>query len=295
VGKKHKLFVNKTKILALLLEYGKPVEWRKKIIGYGLKGSDFSHLNQKDMKVSRDVFNDYKEELLSNRYITQLRTSDQRSHHYTITPYGIAYLMKNYNVTPTNIRRIFEILLFFYDGQLIKYGFLQKNKIDKKLTMKMLDIYKKRNMALTLDSTLKNNSSVMDDSIINGTLSVNFSDIDLVLVSIVIGKDYVNWIENHIGGNWEDFKFTLNDKKFFSYLSLYFLVIFFYNIFELQYVFVVNLINKSKKSQETESDDTIKMMKEIVTALLQHNKKQISYDMDFYLNKVYRNINPNLN
>jgi len=159
----------------------------------------------------------------------------------------------------------------------------------------MLDIYKKRNMVLTLDSTLKNNSSVMDNSIINGTLSVNFSDIDLVLVSIVIEKEYVNWIENHMGGNWEDFKFTLNDKKFFSYLSLYFLVIFFYNIFELQYVFVVNLINKSKKSQETESDDTIKMMKKIVTALLQHNKKQISYDMDFYLNKVYRNINPNLN
>ena len=108
------------------------------------------------------IFNDYKDELLSNRYITQLRTSDQRSHYYTITPYGIAYLMKNYNVTPTNIKRIFKILLFFYDGQLIKHGFLQKNKIDKKLTMKILDIYKKRNMVLTLDSTLKNNSSVMN-------------------------------------------------------------------------------------------------------------------------------------
>lgn len=290
--KKHRLFVNKIKILKQLLEYGKPVEWRRKVIGHGLKGSDFGQIGkQKNAAISRDIFNDYREQLLSDRYITQLKTSDRRSRYYTITPYGIFYLINNYEIKSLNIQRIFDILLFFYDSQLIKYGFLKKTKIDNDFTKKILSIYKKKNIAQILDHTIKNCVHIIDNGLINATITINFSNIELVLASIVVGVDYINWIENHMDGNWEDFKFTLNDKKFFSYLSLYFLVVFFYNIFELQYLFQVKLINKSQKIQDNEYDNIIKTMKKSVTSLLQQSEKQITYDTDFYLKKVYQNIN----
>jgi len=291
VEKKHKLFVNKIKILTLLLEHGKPVEWRKKVIGYGLKGSDFGQISQKSTTVSRDIFNDYKRELLSRRYITQLKTSDRRSSHYTITPFGIAYLMNDYEIKPTNLRRVFEILLFFYDNQLIKNGFLKKNKIENDFTMKILDIYKKKNISQILNSTMKDCIKVHENSIIDSTILLNFSSIELILASIVIGEGFVNWFETNDESMLKDFKFTLNDKQFFSYFSLYLLVVFFYNIFELQYVLAVKLINKSQKLQEIELDDTVKTMKKTVTSLLQHSEKQITNDMNFYLKKVYQNIN----
>jgi len=103
-------------ILQELLEYSKPVEYRKKIIGYGLKSVDFSRY------VTRKIFRTNIEYFLKIGFITELITVDKRSQYYSITPIGICYLIKNEHyvdrITSEEIKEIFKIMFTFYDNNI---------------------------------------------------------------------------------------------------------------------------------------------------------------------------------
>ena len=106
-------------ILQELLEYSKPVMYRKRIIGYGLKSVDFSKLS------TRKLFRTNREFFLQSGFIVKLKTTDARSQYYTVTPLGICYLIKYEHyvdrITSKEIKGIFKIMHSFYDNS-IKIG-----------------------------------------------------------------------------------------------------------------------------------------------------------------------------
>ena len=66
---------------------------------------------EEEVNVSRKIFSTYFEHLLKLKLITQIKSRDKRSKFYSITPWGICYLLKYADyVSPKLTKKIFKIL-----------------------------------------------------------------------------------------------------------------------------------------------------------------------------------------
>ena len=94
---------------------------------------------EEEVNVSRKIFSTYFEHLLKLKLITQIKSRDKRSKFYSITPWGICYLLKYADyVSPDLTKKIFKILELFATRNVKSYSsnFFKNKKID------FSDIYK---------------------------------------------------------------------------------------------------------------------------------------------------------
>ena len=92
-----------------------------------------------EVNVSRKIFSTYFDHLLKLKLITQIKSRDKRSKFYSITPWGICYLLKYADyVSPYLTKKIFKILELFATRNVKSYSsnFFKNKKID------FSDIYK---------------------------------------------------------------------------------------------------------------------------------------------------------
>ena len=127
-------YVNNTlEILKAFLMHGEPQgKDKRKIDGYGLKMDDFLHKfknknNESYSSATKRMFAPRKNELLSNRYITPIRSKGKQTKYYSITPIGIAYLCQNF-IRPTNLiteyfNQIIKYLIFYHETTKPKPGY----------------------------------------------------------------------------------------------------------------------------------------------------------------------------
>jgi len=113
---------NNLKILQGLLEYGKEVKFRKRVIGWGLHESDF---DKNEIPGTRKIMRSRIEPFLESRYIKKIIETDKRSKgYYTITPLGLSFLFQNRSIDARNIfKKTIKNLQFF-----IKFQKKQSNK-----------------------------------------------------------------------------------------------------------------------------------------------------------------------
>ena len=154
--KRDSSYVTKLLILDYFINYSYEKTVRRKYLC--LKPNDFkkqegslkNFITGKSEKVllyslSRKIFQRYRKELLEEKLITVIPTSDKRSTYYSITPFGICYLIKSEyfrdpdKITVKQQKKIFPILETFATRYVIPYRneLFQKEKFDFK------DFYKK--------------------------------------------------------------------------------------------------------------------------------------------------------
>jgi len=124
---------NTLEILKAFLCHSKPIfKDKRKLEGYGLKMDDFIHKfknenNGSYSSATKRMFAPRKNELLSNRYITRIRSKGKQTKHYAITPIGIAYLFQKLR-PPSNIvtelfNQIIKHLKFYHETTKPKLGY----------------------------------------------------------------------------------------------------------------------------------------------------------------------------
>lgn len=127
---------NDTIILTILLDYGKKVQYRKRLVGYGQNESYFGNKDiPEELRISRKVFGNRKSFLLKSKLISKLQSNDKRENKYSITPLGILFLFNN-NLVKLDLqlaRRILEITDFH-----AWIRRLQKRQTDANLFRKLL-------------------------------------------------------------------------------------------------------------------------------------------------------------
>jgi len=285
---RHNSFVNRIRILEYMIENSNPVKWRKKVIGYGLKGSDFGKTKHTNKELlSRDIFNDYADELWMDRHISRLKHSDKRNRYYTVTPLGICYLIWSNKRLPTSISKILRILLSFYDHKKIKSKLLPKVELEHN-SLKTLKNRGLENNDVFFQA-IKNNiissgmyyenplERIRQESIV--TISLNVSDsLKLKLVELeILPYNYIILHEdNHNIEN--SFRYNLSLTEFYSYLSLFMLVLFFYNMHNVD-----NYTEFLLDSISWETKFTNNPMFQIINSLLKHVNEQmelIGKDLD---------------
>ena len=277
---RHSSFVNRIRILEYMIEKSESVERGKKAIGYGLKGSDFEKTKQANKELpSRDVFNDYVDELRMDGHISRLKHSDKRLRYYTITPLGICYLIWSNRRLPTTISQILNILLSFYDHRKIKSKLLPKVKLE----YKNLNTLKNRGLKANdiFFQAIKNNiissgmyyenplERIRQENIV--TISANVSyDLKLKLAELkILPLNYIRLDED--SRNIEKpFSCNLSPTEFYSYLSLFMLVLFFYNTHKVDSYFDFLF-----DSIRWETEFTNNPMFQIINSLLKHVNEQM--------------------
>jgi len=154
-------------ILQYFLDFSEKIDSRKRK-WYVLNSNQFGKLkkingivienNQSKEKIlefagpTRKVFRNNVKELLKNKLITEIKTSDHRSHYYSITPWGICYLIKSeylrdpQKVTNPERRKIFYILETFatlyvkpYKSEIFRYRTLNFNNLYWRLAPEIID------------------------------------------------------------------------------------------------------------------------------------------------------------
>lgn len=101
---------------------------------------------------TRKIFRNKVNELLKEKLITEIKTSDHRSHYYSITPWGICYFIKSEHlrdplkVTASHRRKIFYILETFathyvkpYKSEIFQYRKLDFNNLYWRLAPDIID------------------------------------------------------------------------------------------------------------------------------------------------------------
>ncbi|GFN40183.1 MAG: hypothetical protein YK1309IOTA_1390002 [Marine Group I thaumarchaeote] len=277
---RHSSFVNRIRILEYMLKNSDSVEWRNKVIGYGLIGSDLRKTKQANKEfLSRDIFNDYCDELLMDGHISRLKHSDKRLRYYTITPLGICFLIWSNGGLPTTISQIQRILLSFYNHRKIKSKLLPKVKLEPE----SLDALKKSGLDDNdiFFQAIKNNivfsgmhyenplERIHQENIV--TISLNVSDsMKLKLAELKILRfNYIILYEDNL--NIENsFECNLSLAEFYSYLSLFMLVLFFCKMhnFDDSLEFLFDPIRWGKKF-------TNNPMLQIINSLLKHVNEQM--------------------
>ena len=103
-------------ILQILLDFGKPVLYRREIQGCGLNESFFDKEDVRvKNKVSRRIFGKRKNILLKEKFIRTLKAKDSRGNFFAITPLGIAFLVNHIGVNSFQTsKKISEIIGFHY-------------------------------------------------------------------------------------------------------------------------------------------------------------------------------------
>lgn len=279
---RHSSFVNRIRILEYMIENSKPVKWRKKVIGYGLKGSDFKKTKQDNKELpSRDIFNDYHEELWMDGYISRLNYSDKRKRYYTITPLGICYLIWSNSRLPTTISQILRILLSFYNHRKIKSKLLPKVELE----YRSISALKNRGLEDkdVFFRSIKNNiifsgmyyenplERIHQEYIItislnvSGSMKLKLTELEILPFNYIMLREDNHNIEN-------SFRCKLSLTEFYSYLSLFMLVLFFYNIHNVDNYteFLLDLIGSETKF-------TNNPMSQIINSLLKHVNEQMEF------------------
>jgi len=286
--KRHSSFVNRIKILEYVIENSKPVEWRGKIIGYGLRGTDFEKTKQDDKELpSRDVFNDYVDELWMDKHISRLKHSDKRQRHYTITPLGICYLIWSNGKLPTSISKILRILLSFYDHRKIKSKLLPKIGLEDNISNALKnrdldynDIFSQaiKNNIISSRMHYENQSEgIRQENIVTISLNVSYN-LKLKLAELEITQFTQVILDENNYNIEKSFRYYLSLIEFYSYLSLFMLVLFFYRIHNVENYteFLLDLIQWETKFKNN-------LMFKIINSLLKHAKEQmklIGNDLD---------------
>jgi len=116
---------NTLEVLKAFLWHGQNISKDiRKLDGYGLKQDDFLHKfknenNESYSSATKRMFGPRKNELLSNHYITRIRSKGNQTKYYAITPIGIAYLFQKYR-PPTDLvtecfNQIIKHLIFYHE------------------------------------------------------------------------------------------------------------------------------------------------------------------------------------
>ena len=277
---RHSSFVNRIRILEYMIENSKPVERGKKVIGYGLKGSDFEKTKQANKELpSRDIFNDYADELWMDGHISRLKHSDKRLRYYTITPLGICYLIWSNKRLPATISQILRILLSFYNHRKIKSKLLPKVELEHR----SLNTLKNRGLKANdiFFQAIKNNiissgmyyenplERINQENIVTISLNVSY-DLKLKLAELkILPLNYIRLDED--SRNIEKpFSCNLSPTEFYSYLSLFMLVLFFYNTHKVDSYFDFLFDSIRWKTEFTNNP-----MLQIINSLLKHVNEQM--------------------
>ena len=277
---RHSSFVNRIRILEYMIENSESVERGKKTIGYALKGSDFEKTKQANKELlSRDIFNDYVNELRMDGHISRLKHSDKRLRYYTITPLGICYLIWSNERLPTSISQILRILLSFYNYRKIKSKLLPKVELEhgslntlKNRGLKANDIFFQaiKNNIISSGMYYENPlERIRQENIVTISLNVSY-DLKLKLAELKILP--LNYIRLHEDShNIENsFSCNLSPTEFYSYLSLFMLVLFFYNTHKVDSSFDFLFDSIRWKTEFTNNP-----MLQIITSLLKHVNEQM--------------------
>lgn len=146
---------NTVDILNAFLWYGKPIyKDKRKLEGYGLKMDDFLHKfkNGNDKSYSsatKRMFVPRKNDLLSNRFITQIRSKGKQTKYYSITPIGIAYLCQQiklyFGIVPDLYDLIIKHLIFYHETTKPKLGYSKLLKDHSRIFQKQgINLVKKQ-------------------------------------------------------------------------------------------------------------------------------------------------------
>jgi len=279
MGIRHSSFVNRIRILEYMIKHSEPVKWHRKVIGYGLKGTDFEKTKQTNKELpSRDTFNDYVNELWMSGYISGLKHSDKRTRYYTITPLGICYLVWS-NGELSTISMILDILLSFYNHKKIKSKLLPKVKLEhrnlntlKKRGLKANDIFFQaiKNNIISFGMDYENPlEKIRQENIITISLNVSYN-LKLKLAELkILPFNYI--ILNEDNRNIEkQSSYNLSIIEFHSYMSLFMLVLFFYSMHKVNSNFEFMFDSIRWKTEFTNNP-----MLQIINSLLKHVSEQI--------------------
>lgn len=168
--KKDSSYLTKLWILHCFLEFSHEVKGRRTY--FCLKDNDFRKkekveqkskpsftgtdaeidtINKEGFGISRKIFQKHQKELLTEKLITRVKTSDKRSKYYSITPFGICYLIKSeYFTDPMKItvkmqKKIFPILETFatryvtYKSEISEKGKFDFKEFYDKLVKNVID------------------------------------------------------------------------------------------------------------------------------------------------------------
>lgn len=226
-----RLVMQNVKILDFMLGKSKEV-WnsrKNKILGYGVKSVDFDH---KRHQLTRRIFRTYKQQLLDDKLIIQLQTSDNRAKVYSITPLGICYLIKKkgYGTPIEQIKKIFDILGTFYENKHVKikssifpskkFDFTEiKNELEKNEKYVVYGVLNKffgRLITYTKPMFETNQNSV----IIKYLTSYN---LEAIIAFFNIDEDAITLLESPSTSKQLRLSSELNDNEFHTYLSMYLL------------------------------------------------------------------------
>ena len=277
---RHSSFENRIRILEYMIKNSEPVKWQKKVIGYGLKGSDFKKANQTNKELpSRDVFNDFANELRMDGHISRLKHSDKSKRYYTITPLGICYLIWSNERLPTSISQILRILLSFYNHRKIKSKLLPKVELEhgslntlKNRGLKANDIFFQaiKNNIISSGMYYENPlERINQENIVTISLDVSY-DLKLKLAELkILPLNYITLYEDSRNIK-KPFSCNLSLTEFYSYLSLFMLVLFFYNTHNFDNYFEFGFDSIRWKTEFTNNP-----MLQIINSLLKHVSEQM--------------------
>jgi len=124
---------NTVEILKAFLMHGKSqFKDKRKLEGYGLKMDDFllkfkNENNRSYSSATKRMFVPRKNELLSNHYITPIRSKGKQAKYFSITPVGIAYLFQKFKPSDDLITEFFnqiiKYLIFYHETTKHKLGY----------------------------------------------------------------------------------------------------------------------------------------------------------------------------
>jgi len=158
VSSRSESYLNNTlKILQLVLEKGEKINYRKKMVGWGLNESFFDSKGIRESKnVSRTVFRKRKSLFLKSKLIMELPSKDKRKNNYAITPLGICYLFNHkLEVDKFLARRIFEITNLF-ESLHGKINLLSAIMINQQFFKNIFDNFPFEMVSKCLTQSLKN-------------------------------------------------------------------------------------------------------------------------------------------
>ena len=171
--------------------------WGKKVVGSGLKESDFDGFDN----CSRRIFNARKSRFLKLRLIESIdRKKGKREKYYKITPLGISYLFQNHPVEESTLKRFFDLLVSNinvddYDDPIIKE--ITGKSLDLRRSEILKEILKDEELKQTAIKALKVTLSGITIKDNDGVIIVYFStklgrDIFLPLYSFTLKDNSVS-------------------------------------------------------------------------------------------------------
>lgn len=205
---------------------------------YGLNISDFDKKHDKHIpQLSRTIFYDHSEELLTSKLIVEVDVKNKRGKCYSITPLGIAYLLHEhpdylYKISMSELKRIDLILNYF----IIRNATRTKLFKFEKPIMKDVFVLLSHLMDLSND-TLSFFPKIID-------YSDDFSRINLSIpINPVCNFNITNFVKQGdtyvVGENTlEDSLYAdeLTDDEFHSYFANFVICVMAYQIIYLYYI-----------------------------------------------------------